>query len=117
MKIFYQQKKNLLSSMRIDSINKLKKENTSTANSKSKLRKLLINNKNNSKHKCDLSMYNINITNNSKILIKKDNKALKHIMNKSETFKTINHSIQIKNNNNKQLKSTFLQKSSKLLKY
>ena len=109
--------------MRIDSKNKLKTENTSTANSKSKLRKLLINNKNNSKHKCDLSMYNINInniTNNTKLLIKRDNKALKQIMNKSEAFKPLNNSIQIKNssNNNKHLKSTFLQTSiSKLLKY
>ena len=120
---FLSLKKNLLSSMRIDSKNKLKTENTSTANSKSKLRKLLINNKNNSKHKCDLSMYNINInniTNNTKLLIKRDNKALKQIMNKSEAFKPLNNSIQIKNssNNNKHLKSTFLQTSiSKLLKY
>ena len=52
---FLSLKKNLLlSSMRVDSINKLKTENISTANSKSKLRKLLINNMNNSKNKCDL---------------------------------------------------------------
>ena len=50
-------KKSLLSSMRIDSKNKMKVE--AKGNSKSKLRKLLINNINNTKHKCDLSMYNI----------------------------------------------------------
>jgi hypothetical protein len=115
-------KKNLLlSSMRVDSINKLKTENISTANSKSKLRKLLINNMNNSKNKCDLSMYNLNInsiTNNTKLLIKKDNKSLKQIMNKSEAYKTINHSIQIKNSHNsKHLKNTLQSSISKLLKY
>ena len=117
-------KKSLLSSMRIDSINKLKTQNTSTANSKSKLRKLLINNMINSNHKCDLSMYNINnISNHTKLKIKKDNnKELNKIMNKSEANKNINHYIQIKNHNNnndhsKHLRNNYMQTSiSKLLK-
>ena len=115
-------KKNLLSSMRIDSKNKLKtgNKNTTLANSKSKLRKLLINNPNNSKHKCDLSMYNIkSINNNLKSLRKKEkNKTLSKIMNKSEINKKINNSIQFKNNNNEgTFKNNLRQTSiSKILK-
>ena len=115
-------KKNLLSSMRIDSKNKLKtgNKNTTLVNSKSKLRKLLINNPNNSKHKCDLSMYNIkSIKNNAKSLRKKEkNKTLSKTINKSEINKKINNSIQSKNNNNEgAFKNNIMQTSiSKILK-
>ena len=119
---FLSLKKSLLTSMRIDSKNKVKAENTTTGNSKSKLRKLLINNINNNKHNCDLSMYNIkSISNNTKLLIKKEkNKNLNKLMNKSEANKKINQSTQLKTNNsdnNKQFKNNLMQTSiSKILK-
>ena len=119
---FLSLKKSLLNTMRLDSKNKTKNENTSTANSKLKLRKLLINNnQKNSKHKGDISMYNINcLSNNCTLAIKKGkNKALSKIMNKSEANKQFNNTLKIKGTNNdcRPNKNLYMNTSiSKLLK-
>ena len=120
---FLSLKKSLLNTMRIDSKNKTKNENSSTVNSKLKMRKLLINNnQKNSKHKCDLSMYNINcLSNNCTITIKKGkNKALSKIMNKSEANKQFNNTLKLKGTNNNDFrpnKNLYMNSSiSKILK-
>ena len=112
--------KSLMNTMKVESKNIIKLENTNKDNSKLKLRKLLINNPNNRRYKCDISMYNINsITNNCKLLIKKGkNKTLNKIMNKSEANKRNNNSnsIQIKGNENKSIRKLLIQTSiSKML--
>ena len=120
---FLSLKKSLLNTKKIDSKNKIKNENTSTANSKLKIRKLLINNnQNNSKNKFDLSMYNINcLSNNCTIKIKKGkNKALSKIMNKSEANKQFNNTLKIRGTNNNDFrpnKTLYMNSSiSKILK-
>ena len=120
---FLSLKKSLLNTKRIDSKNKTKNENSSTVNSKLKMRKLLINNnQKNSKHKCDLSMYNINcLSNNCTITIKKSkSKALSKIMNKSEANKQFNNTLKIRgtnNNNFRPNKNLYMNSSiSKILK-
>ena len=120
---FLSLKKSLLNTKRMDSKNKTKNENSSTVNSKLKMRKLLINsNQKNSKHKCDLSMYNINcLSNNCTITIKKGkNKALSKIMNKSEANKQFNNTLKIRGTNNNDLrpkKNLYMNSSiSKILK-
>ena len=120
---FLSLKKSLLNTKRIDSKNKTKNGNSSTVNSKLKMRKLLINNnQKNSKNKCDLSMYNINcLSNNCTITIKKSkSKALSKIMNKSEANKQFNNTLKIGGNNNNNFrpnKNLYMNSSiSKILK-
>ena len=112
--------KSLINSMGIDSKKKIKDENKTTINSKSKLRKLLINNMNNSKQKFDLSTYNIkSINNQAKILIKKEKNKAFNKMNRTEIDKKINNS-KLKNNisdNKKDFKNNCMEMSiSKILK-